>query len=212
MFGYSPRPGHAQAMEEGYRRHLDWHKKADDSLPWYGWTVVQGHRLGLFIDGTFGITFEEFEARPDPGGDLADAQKVFLPHVEPRFRQILRYRADLSGSSTLEERAPSPLVQAIWVDLDGADLGPFESALSSAKVQRWTVAVYERLSGGPRPGYLILLPMDSLADFPETGPDPLTRVLKALSSGQRNGPRLTVETELWRYRPSLSLVPEAPLQ
>src|SRR5690606_30554833 len=55
LFSYEPYAGRRASFDEGYRSHLEWHRANRDSLPWYGWDVVAGRRLGQFVDGTFGV-------------------------------------------------------------------------------------------------------------------------------------------------------------
>lgn len=75
LFGYWTRPGQREAFDEGYRRHLAWHRQAGDPLVWYGWYVSDGKRAGMFVDGSFGAPFAAFDRRVDPAGDGADAAR-----------------------------------------------------------------------------------------------------------------------------------------
>ena len=47
----APRDGMQKEFEEGYKRHLEWHRAHADRWSWYGWTVTTGERFGTFIDG-----------------------------------------------------------------------------------------------------------------------------------------------------------------
>src|SRR5690606_41282554 len=72
MFSYEAHAGERAKFDEGYRSHLEWHRTNRDPLPWYGWDVIAGRRLGQFVDGTFGIAFEALDRRAVPaGGDAA---------------------------------------------------------------------------------------------------------------------------------------------
>ena len=37
---WEPKPGMAKEMEDGYKRHLEWHGRNDDRWAWEGWTVT----------------------------------------------------------------------------------------------------------------------------------------------------------------------------
>ena len=63
LFAYTVREEQMNNFVEGYKKHLQWHMDKNDPLPWYAWFVFTGNRLGLFIDGTFGISFEAFDNR-----------------------------------------------------------------------------------------------------------------------------------------------------
>ena len=90
FFAYAP---HDRAMfEAGYRRHLEWHRAAGDSLAWFGWDVLVGPRPDVFVDGVFGTPFQALDVRVDPAGDQADAAVNVLAHAEsvaasPSFAQ-----------------------------------------------------------------------------------------------------------------------------
>lgn len=208
LFGYTPKSGQSEVMEKGYREHLKWHRDIDDPLPWFGWTVITGDHVGDFVDGTFGISYEAFDNRPDPAADIANARKTFLPHVSPRFRQVLRFRPNLSSSTTLMDADPTPLVQAAWVESAVHFHESLKSALELlAKDSAYTIETFERISGGKRPGYLLLVPMNSIADFPAGGTDAVGRLLELASKQAGQSHTILVTTALWRYRPELSLLP-----
>ena len=61
LFSYTLIDRHA--FEMGYRAHLGWHAARHDRLVWYAWYVTSGVRQGAFIDGTFGTTLANLEAR-----------------------------------------------------------------------------------------------------------------------------------------------------
>jgi len=64
--------GQSTNFENGFKRHLDWHRKNADQWSWYGWYVVSGKRFGLFIDGTFDLSWSDFDRPVDPLADMAD--------------------------------------------------------------------------------------------------------------------------------------------
>ena len=83
LFAYDIPPGMQTRFEEGYHRHLEWHRQAKDPLVWYGWYVMTGDKLGRFVDGTFGHQ----QAPPSP--DLGDS-------VRRIWAETWVYRSDLS--------------------------------------------------------------------------------------------------------------------
>jgi hypothetical protein len=74
-------------FDAGYQKHLAWHRAHQDPLVWYGWTVTHGPRMGMFIDGTFGAPFAAFDQRVAPADDAKDAERSFLLHGQPTFRE-----------------------------------------------------------------------------------------------------------------------------
>jgi hypothetical protein len=110
LFGYRPAPGQAQRFEDGYLEHLAWHRAHRDPLPWYAWTVADGPRAGLFIDGTFDIPLDGLDKRPDPAGDAADAQRTFLPYGTPSLRETWRRVSPASTSPLAHPERPLRIV------------------------------------------------------------------------------------------------------
>ena len=63
-------------------------------------------------------------------------------------------------------------------------------------------AVYERVSGGEQPSYVIIAQFDRWADLEDPARDPTRAVVRAL------GASLTrADSEVWLYRPDLTYIP-----
>lgn len=203
LFAYRIKPGEERSFAEGYRRHLAWHEARADSLNWLAWTVVAGPGIGLFVDGTFGIPFAAFDARVDPAGDRADAATNLLPYADPAFRYVFRLRRDLSVTSVLEEGRSAPMVQALWLTLRPGSEPAFEGALGRLSQRRTATeyAVYEMVTGGEQPTFLLLVQLPSWAvlEDPETD---LARIVM----GGAGGSIVTAESEIWGYRPDLTYI------
>jgi len=193
LFEYVVKPGHAQAFEDGYARHLDWHRAANDPFHWYGWYVSTGPNVGRFVDGTFGLSFAAFDARVDPAGDRADGERNLLPHVEPVDRSVWRHRRDLGGGDFLERAERVRMLEVRrYVLRAGAD-ATFEAALGDGGSSAW----YELVVGGDAPAYLRITPRAGFAAFasPEAPLETDDAVLR-------------IETETWTMVDRLSYFPE----
>ena len=216
LFGYWTRPGQREAFDEGYRRHLAWHRQAGDPLVWYGWYVSDGKRAGMFVDGSFGAPFAAFDRRVDPAGDGADAARNVTPFVEPALRASYRLRRDLSSGFPLERWQPSPrLLVTRYVVRPGAR-AVFERAVrlartalpADAPAHSW----YEPVSGDA-PGYLHLVALRGWQDH-DRGDGSLDALLARSSDPQAADAAAALatavpsaETETWEYRADLSLIP-----
>lgn len=221
LFAYTMKDGMRSHFDEGYRRHLDWHADRQDSLAWYAWDVLTGDRVGLFIDGTFGAPFGAMDARVDPAGDGADFESTAGAFAVPAFREIYRLRADLSSATPLEDRAPTPLVQAVTYEIRAGAQAGFESVVerlataTDAPGASPLFTTYERVDGAGIPGYLILFSTERYADLGSRPaglgamarrglpareiPDALGILDRAVTG---------THSEIWRYRADLSLIPE----
>lgn len=216
LFGYWPKPGQRAAFDEGYRRHLAWHRQAGDPLVWYGWYVSDGKRAGMFVDGSFGAPFAAFDQRVDPAGDSADAGRNVTPFVEPAFRASYRLRRDLSSGFPLERWQPSPRLQVTRYVVRPGARAAFEQAVrlaraalpADAPAHTW----YEPVSGDA-PGYLRLVARQGWRDH-DRGADDLDALLARSSDPQAKvvaaalaDSVISADIETWEYRVDLSLIP-----
>lgn len=209
LFFNRAHPGERPAFEEGYRKHLDWHRAHADSLAWFAWDVIAGPRLGMFVDGTFGTPFVAIDERVDPAGDAADAAATFVPHAAPTARVALQLRRDLSTATVLEDRAPTAFVQVVRYDAGPAAEAWLAAALRSLREEADALelrpyTVYEVLAGG-RPGYRLMVWLNGFADFDDPARNPeraLRRRLGVSNAGTDAG--IEVTSELWRYRADLA--------
>ncbi len=217
-FSYSAKIS-VRDLADGYKTHLEWHVAKNDPILWYAWFVIQGDRLGHFVDGAYDVTGAEFDARPDPTGDAADAVVNFAPHVDLQYRRIFRLRRDISTSTFLEDRNPSPLMQVVYYYVNPGRQLDFEAAAAAvaaaANGEDVDYAVYEMLTGAMGALYAIYFPLTGLTSFDSTGTS-LEAVAKRTMAGSEldmamqnisDGTYKTV-AEVWQYRADLSLIPE----
>lgn len=221
FFAYHPKPGMKHLFEEGYRRHLDWHRDKGDRLPWLAWYVTSGDRLGLFVDASVGVPFSAFDHRVELQADAADFAQTSAPFAEDAFRSLYRLRSGLSTGQPLEDRRPSPMVQVThYVLRPGTEvrfegvIGRLTAALEEqdgAPVHTW----YELVTGGDQPGFMLMVPRSGWADFGDqrwTIAEILTRAYGSeRAAGLLDNLAESVArswTETWSYRENLSYFPE----
>ena len=228
-YAYSPK-GSGDDLARGYKKHLEWHVARNDPILWYAWFVVEGNRLGHFVDGAYDVTGAEFDARPDPAGDAADAIETFLPVAHPEYRRVFRLRKDLSTSTFLEDRNPSPLMQVVYYHVRPGMHRQFEEAASaisstissavssatpSAAANTADYTLYEMLTGMDGPAYVMYAPLQSFASFDDAALS-LARVAQSAMSGDELRAALanivaataSRHSEVWQYRADLSLIPD----
>jgi hypothetical protein len=211
-FELRPRDARDAQFEDGYRRHLDWHLGAGDRSAWYLWEVTNGERAGLLVDGTFDHAWSDFDAAVDPKGDRADNTRNVESFVQRAASQVWRLRPELGPGGAAGE-APDPPETAMLVVRTEYRLRPgtdsaFARALRSLSGAAGTTRyhVYELLSGGELPTYVLWAPATTWAEagrFMEaTARAPGT--LTALAGWTRS--------ELWRFRADLSICRSASLR
>jgi hypothetical protein len=197
-FELRARDGFARQLDDGYRRHLDWHVAAGDRWAWYLWEVSNGERHGLYVDGTFDRRWADFDAAVDPRGDRADNAVNVDPFATRAANHVWRLRPELGGAPVDPELAPLVLRSEYRVrpGADSAFTAGLERLRGAAGARPY--AVYELVSGGERPTYVVWVPA---ATWAEAGAftDEVASVARALATSADR-----VREELWRFRPDLS--------
>jgi len=208
LYAYRPHAGEKVRFDEGYGRHLEWHREKRDSLPWYGWDVVAGRRMGEFIDGTFGIAFAALDQRVGPAGDATDAAATFGSYAQPTGRWLVRLRRDLGTAAPLEDRAPAALMQVVTYRVPPTARPAFEAALQAVRGKEGYApyAVYECVIGTGEAEYMLVVGHAGYAGFENAKRDP-ARAL-SLELADRAVPGVTAESELWQLRQDLTLLPD----
>jgi hypothetical protein len=216
LFAYTPHEGQGTLFDEGYRRHLEWHRSRQDPLVWYGWYVVTGPRAGMFVDGTFGAPFAAIDARVEPGADAADFVQTTGPHGSIEYRTAYVLRRDLSISTPLEDRQPPGSQQVYRYRVQPGMVAAFEAGMVRLSERLgngeadWTC--YEAIDGDRLPGYLIVVPRDGFSNYAAARGDLLSHARRHLTDDETLRQEFeaaisSLDSETWRYRPDLSYLP-----
>jgi hypothetical protein len=215
-----PKEGMQKQFEEGYKRHLEWHRRNKDSWVWYGWQIIAGSRLGYFMDGTFGHRWENFDAAVSPAEDAADNALNVAPYGD--FLSLGHYilRPDISRGKLLEDQAPSAFLELLHYRVHPGREGDFEEVMlkvheavgKSQPSRRYTW--YQLINGGEQSTYILFVPHNKLSELQSsqkslTGlltesypPQEAKRLLELLRAATRDA-----HSETLRYRADLSYFP-----
>jgi hypothetical protein len=198
-FELRARPGYEAQLDDGYRRHLDWHVAAGDRWVWYLWQVTNGERAGLYVDGTFGRAWKDFDAAVDPRGDAADNDRNVDPFATREANETWRLRPDLGAGVVDLERGALVLRTEYRVRPGAA--AAFARALVRLRAERGErpFAVFERVTGGAGATYVVWVPAGSWAELGAFA-DAAAGARSALADAAE-----PVRDELWRFRPDLSV-------
>ena len=211
LYAYRPHDGERARFDEGYRAHLEWHRAAADTLPWYGWDIVAGRRMGEFVDGTFGVAFAALDRRVDPAGDAAHAARSFARHARATGQWAVRLRPELGTAAPLEARTPGgELVQVVKYTLPVGHQARFEAVLrrvrdGAERARLLPYTVYETVAGGSDAELTVFVWRSGMAAFDDDARDPTSAIRRALPA--ELGAALRAESELWRLRQDLTLLP-----
>jgi hypothetical protein len=201
-------------FEDGYRRHLAWHRAHHDRLVWYGWMIDNGARAGQFVDANVGEPFAAFDYRVDVADDGKDFQQNAAPYVTPAAQETYLLLRDISFRTPLESRQPSANMQVLTYRVRPGTEGRFEAALRVARralentpdapAHTW----YRLVVGGTQSTYVLQIARAdwasydrfhrSIADLLDAEPAALADYVAAVSN---------VESETWSYRAELSNLP-----
>lgn len=214
FFVYQVRPGAQTQFEQGYRKHLGWHRNHHDPLAWYGWTVADGKRSGYFIDASVGEPFAAFDHRVDVDQDGADFSVSVTPYVTPVADLAYALLPELSFGTPLESRKPSDSIQVTYFNLRPGTQARFEHAL---QVARRTLAAtpgapphtwYRLVTGGDKPEYMLMVARANWTSY-----DSFDKELVDLLAGDASALRdfsdsvRSMNTESWNYHADLSSLP-----
>lgn len=214
FFVYQVNPGAQTKFEEGYRRHLGWHRSHHDPLAWYGWTVSDGKRDGYFIDASVGEPFAAFDHRVDVAQDGADFQVNVTPYVTPQAQITYELLAELSNGTPLESHRPTDNIQVTYFELRPGTEARFEHALQVAR--RMLAATrgalphtwYRLVTGGDKPQYMLMVARANWASYDGFRKD-IADVLASDSNALRDFSDAVRSsyTESWQYHADLSNLP-----
>src|SRR6266496_2896312 len=84
MVTWQPKAGMDRDFEEGYKRHLEWHRRNGDPWVWHGWSLLTGEHAGWFVDGSFFHAWTDFDTPLKPAEDGADNAVNVGPHGDVR--------------------------------------------------------------------------------------------------------------------------------
>jgi hypothetical protein len=211
FYVYRMQPDAAGKFEEGYRRHLAWHRDHRDPLAWYGWTIEDGERSGFFVDASVGQPFAAFDHRVDVAGDGADFRANVSPYATPMGQPAYVLLREASTGTPLEDLKPSATMQVTHVRVRLGMEPRFERALATAReVLRKVPGApphtwYRLVTGGDTAQYMLLVARGDWASY-----DGFERSLGSLLGGDDAAAKDIAEavqsatTETWRYRPELS--------
>jgi len=211
FYVYRMQPGAADKFEEGYRRHLQWHRAHRDPLSWYAWTIEDGERSGYFVDASVGEPFAAFDHRVEVAGDGADFRANVSPYAIPIGQPTYVLLREVSTGMPLEQHKPSATMQVTHVHVRLGMGARFERALAAAHraLQREPGAPahtwYRLVTGGDSAQYMLLVAREDWADY-----DRFERSLGALLAHDEAAQRDVADavqsatSETWRYRAELS--------
>lgn len=215
-----PKAGSVQQFEAGRKKHMAFHKKANDTFTWLTWEVISGPELGSYVVGTGGHAWKDFDGREKfDADDTADVAANLTPYTESTRNTFWVYRPDLSNSDEGGNPAKFLAVLEFLVKADGS--AAFSEAIMKINEglkktnnvtsrSRW----YVLASGDDGPRFALVQERNSWAEF-EGGTKTLPQMMEE-AFGKEGAAEVMkkVSNSYWhyksyilQYRADLSYVP-----
>lgn len=169
------------AFENGYKKHLEWHRKNGETWSWYGWYIISGPRQGYFIDATFNHTWDDFTHPINPTGDAADNQLHTFPF------------GHYTGGCKMTGHANDTILRSKFLHAITINVTNIEDL-----VNKYHLLTFQMADGGDLHQLLILIGFNAWNEF-----DKITHLQAELL---KNKSVTTISAETWLYRPDMSLL------
>ena len=215
-----PKSGMIKQLEEGRKRHMDFHRKQNDTWTWAIWQVETGESTGSYFSTSFGHSWQDLDAWEQKMGtaDIADGAANLAPYAASTTASIWMVMKDLSRPPNTND--PPKLAQLNHFLLKPGSERDFTDAIrkisDAINKTNWGAYYtwYDLQDGGEGPHYVLLVYMNGWADL--AGPEPEFPMMLEKAVGRHDAEALlhAVDnnikrewTETIRYRPDLSYVP-----
>jgi hypothetical protein len=157
--------GHGVEWEEGYIRHLEWHRRVKDPFNWYSYSVwASTERQRWIVYATFGHTANSLSDPIAPADDERDNLVNVLPHAQFLGNWIYEYLPALSRGDV--HGVPTPVARAEYttVHVMRGSATAFEAALAAQQpTLQGETLWYRMVVGGEPHTYVRLRPRATLA-------------------------------------------------
>ncbi|MCI0538646.1 MAG: hypothetical protein L0Z50_25850 [Verrucomicrobiales bacterium] len=220
VFFVTAKPGAESDYEAGRKRHMEAHKKMGDTWSWYTYQTETGEDAGSYATVTFGHHWADFDTWEEKNGeaDVADGAKNLDPFTAGGGNSFFMFLADVS---TPPSATPSAMAELIHFELKIGGDQDFNAALKKTheaiQKTKWASNYqwYTLANGGSGPRYVLAIPLKGFADMePPAVPFP-AMLEKALGAAGAKEVMAAFDrtiarqySEMIRYRPDLSYVPE----
>ena len=83
VYATTPKPGMTKQLEEGRKRHMDFHRKQNDTWTWQVWQIETGESTGSYFSTSFGHSWQDLDAWEQKMGtaDTADGAVNLSPYA-----------------------------------------------------------------------------------------------------------------------------------
>ena len=213
----SPKPGGAKALEDGRKKHNEFHKAEKDKQPILIWEISTGPSQGSYLSAECGMGWKDLDRDAFDQRDAADRAKTLDGMVGAQHTSYWVFRHDLSTGTEGGTPAKKMTVTHYFVKPGG--LAQFNDSIKRinaaiaqtkypAKPSRW----YALANGGEGPHFVIVTDRNSFADM--QGPEQSMADMLKQAYGSDDKTLQTLReaidhtmSEMMDYRADLSYIP-----
>ena len=214
---WKAKPGMAAKLEEGLKRHNEFHRKQGDPMTFGTYQVQSGPNTGAYVRLAGNRHWQDFDTEAGMAkADEADSALNTDPYIESSMPMYYRFLADVSRP----KESPSAMYSLIFYRVKFAKTDDFTRAIKKihegiGKTQ-WPThyAWFALFNGGEGPEFVLSLPREKWADFnpPEKPFDKMME--EAFGRSEADSISETFQnavaglsSEILQYRADLSYVP-----
>jgi len=218
----TPKAGMVKQLEDGRKKHMDFHRKQGDTWTWLIWEIMTGENTGSYYSSTFGHSWKDLDAWETKMGtaDTADGQTNLSPFVSSQTASIWMVLKEPSHPGSMNELPKmSEINHFLLKPGTDSDFNDSIRKINAAIIKsEWPVRYtwYALQDGGEGPHYVLALDLNGWGDLAEPNPSFDSMLEKAV--GKHDATALTHAfdscvkrewTETIRLRPDLSYMPAA---
>jgi hypothetical protein len=176
VYFVKPKPGATSQMEQGRQKHMQFHKRQNDTWTWNTWVIETGENTGNYVTSTCGHAWKDFDDWEKRLGkaDAADADATMTPFEQSSTDSFYVYRGDLSLAAP--SNSPAPMTAVTIFVLHPQTQPAFEDAVKkiTAAINKQpdypkTSGFLQLANGGEGPTYVLLSERKGWADYAPSG-------------------------------------------
>jgi hypothetical protein len=217
----TPKPGMVKQLEEGRKKHMEFHRKQGDSWTWLVWEIMTGESTGAYLSTTFGHSWKDLDGWETKMGsaDTADGQTNLSPYVSSQTASLWMVLKDSSHSATTEVPKMQQVNHFLLKPGTESDFNDAIRKINDAiNKTDWPIHYtwYALQDGGEGPHYVLTINLNGWADLAEPTPSFDSMLEKAVGKHDASGLIHSFDgsvkrewTETIRLRPELSYMPAA---
>lgn len=164
-----PKVGSETQMEQGRKKHMQFHKSQNDTWTWNTFQIETGMNTGVYVTSTCGHAWKDFDDWEKRIGkaDTADANTNITPYEQAAWNGFYLYRSDMSLGAA--NRPPTPITAVTIYVLHPGAQNEFTEAVKKIEDAVGKQADWRRRQDGCNSSTAVKLQHSSISSPVKTG-------------------------------------------